>query len=106
MREHGKPVVIAHPGITFTGITAHYPKWLFRIIKHPMKILFMKPRHACLSIYYALFCTPHDGFWIGPSLFDIWGQPDVKELHSCDAEECRFISDTTEEILEKLEKDN
>ena len=33
---------IVHPGITFTNITAHYPKLIFAVIKHPMKIIFMK----------------------------------------------------------------
>ena len=27
---------VVHPGITFTGITAHYPKLIFALIKHPM----------------------------------------------------------------------
>ena len=106
MRACGEPVVIAHPGITFTGITAHYPDWLFAIIKHPMKVIFMKPKTACLSIFYALFCTPAECFWIGPSLFDVWGMPSVKELNSCDDEEYEFISSTTDKILEEFEKDN
>ena len=106
MRERGEPVVIAHPGIAFTGITAHYPKWLFTIIKNPMKLIFMKPRLACLSIFYALFYTPAECYWIGPSLFDVWGMPSVKRLNSCDEEEYEFISDTTDGILKELEKDN
>ncbi len=106
MRTEGEPLAIAHPGITFTGITAHYPKWLFRIIKHPMKIVFMKPKKAVLSIFYSLFITPHECFWVGPGHFDIWGLPDVKELKSCDTYEYDFISKTTEEIMQRLEKDN
>lgn len=31
---------VVHPGITFTNITAHYPKLLFKIIKYPMKVNF------------------------------------------------------------------
>ena len=30
---------VVHPGITFTNITAHYPKLIFMIIKHPMKVI-------------------------------------------------------------------
>ena len=106
MRREGEPLVIAHPGITFTGITAHYPKWLFAIIKHPMKIVFMKPKKAALSIFYSLFITPMECFWVGPRYFDIWGLPDVKELKSCKADEYDFISETTNEIMKSLEKDN
>lgn len=106
MRKMGEPVVLAHPGITFTGITSHYPRLIFALIKHPMKVIFMKPSVACLSIFYSLFVTPRDEFWIGPCAFDVWGTPSVKELHSCDNEEYEFISATTNKILETLEKDN
>lgn len=50
-------ITIAHPGITFTNITNHYPKLIFAIIKHPMKIIFMKPKKACLSVIYGIFKT-------------------------------------------------
>ena len=41
--------------LTFTNITAHCPKLIFAIIKYPMKIIFMKPRKAALSIVAKLF---------------------------------------------------
>lgn len=106
LREKGEPVVVAHPGISFTGITAHYPDWLFKIIKYPMKLLFMRPKKACLSIYYSLFCKPLDRFWIGPWLFDTWGLPTVNELKSCKESEYEFISKTANEILLGRRKDN
>ena len=106
MRECGEPLVVAHPGITFTGITAHYPKWLFAIIKYPMKVIFMKPKKAALSIFYSLFITPLDCFWVGPRFFDVWGAPGVKELNSCDEYEYEFISERMDQILKNLEKDN
>ena len=42
--ENGATLAVTHPGITFTNITAHYPKMIFAIIKHPMKVIFMKPK--------------------------------------------------------------
>ena len=35
---------VTHPGITLTGITNHFPKLVFALIKHPMKIIFMPPK--------------------------------------------------------------
>lgn len=32
---------IVHPGITFTKITNHYPKFIYAIIKYPMKMIFI-----------------------------------------------------------------
>ena len=102
MREEGEPVVVAHPGISFTGITAHYPDWLFKIIKYPMKVVFMKPKKACLAIYYSLFCKPLDRFWIGPWALDVWGLPGVNELRSCKEDEYKFINRITKRILEEI----
>ena len=75
-------VSIAPPGITFTGITNPYPTLIFALIKHPMKVIFMKPRRAALSILYGLFADVPSGSWIGPRLFDVWGLPRVKKLWS------------------------
>ena len=83
---------VTHPGITFTGITAHYPKLIFAIIKHPMKVIFMKPRRASLSILYGIFRHTGEGEWIGPRVFDIWGLPRVARLRGCsDAEREQIV---------------
>ena len=44
--DESETVAVAHPGITLTNITAHYPKPIFLLIKHPMKLIFMKPKKA------------------------------------------------------------
>lgn len=92
---------VVHPGITFTGITAHYPKLIFALIKHPMKMIFMKPCTAALSILKGLFNSTDDGFWIGPWLFDIWGKPKMKKLKT-DPQEKQRITKTAEEIYKHL----
>lgn len=104
LKQRGEPTVVAHPGITFTGITAHYPKLIFAIIKHPMKIIFMKPKKAALSIYYGLFHTPKDSSWIGPSFFDIWGLPKERVIKTADTEERARIASVADKIYESLEK--
>ena len=86
-------VSIVHPGITFTNITSHYPRLIFALIKHPMKVIFMKPRRAALSILAGIFCDTAPCEWIGPRLLDVWGLPRVSKLRGCDeAERARIIS--------------
>ena len=95
-------LAIAHPGIAFTNITAHYPKLLFALIKHPMKIIFMHPRRAVRSLVAGMGKPQPPLFWIGPRWFDIWGNPCVKRLHSCSPVEARHIFATAETIYQGL----
>ncbi len=97
-----KKLSIAHPGITFTGITNHYPRLIFAIIKNPMKVIFMKPRIACLSILLGIFEHTEKSSWIGPSLFDIWGKPKKKHLKIASEKEQKFICETAERIYKEL----
>ena len=94
-------VSIAHPGISFTGITDHYPPIIFALIKHPMKVIFMHPRLACLSVLKGLFtdCKPNE--WIGPWLFDIWGRPSKKVLRTASTNEAAKIAAIADEIYNK-----
>ncbi len=93
---------VTHPGITFTNITDHYPKLIFAIIKYPMKIIFMKPKKAALSVLKGVFdaCGYHE--WIGPRLFDVWGLPNKKKLKTCSLKESNQIGKIAEEIYKKL----
>lgn len=95
-------VTVAHPGISFTGITNHYPKLIFALIKHPMKIIFPHPRKACLSVLSGLFCDCKSGEWIGPVLFDIWGKPKKKPLRTASHKETGKIAETAEEIYKNV----
>lgn len=101
----GSPAVsITHPGISFTGITSHYPKLIFALIKHPMKLIFPHPRRACLSVLAGLFTDCRDREWIGPSLFDVWGGPRKKPLRTATDEEVKRIAEIAEEIYNKTNK--
>ena len=102
LSENNKDISIVHPGITFTGITAHYPKLIFAIIKHPMKIIFMKPKKASLSILDGLFVDTASGEWIGPRLFDVWGTPKRKKLRGYSTEELERIQATADKIYMSL----
>ncbi len=84
-------IAITHPGITLTGITAHYPKWIFALIKYPMKVLFMSPRRASLSILQGVFTDCAPGEWIGPRWGHIWGLPKTQPLRTIPADEITRI---------------
>lgn len=94
----GVTLSVVHPGITFTNITAHYPKWLFCIIKHPMKVIFMPPRRAALSVLRGVFEPTAYGEWIGPWLFDVWGLPRRRNLRTFTPEEARMAFDAVERL--------
>lgn len=93
---------VVHPGITFTNITSHYPKWLFAIIKNPMKVIFMPPRIAALSIIKGIFTDTEYFTWIGPKFFNVWGKPRKKKLKTCAIDESRQIFENAEKIYEIL----
>ena len=95
-------LALTHPGITFTNITAHYPKLIFAVIKDPMKVIFMPPRRAALSILSGIFTPTHKHEWIGPSLFNVWGLPKKKRLNTADEEEIKRIREEAEEIFNSI----
>lgn len=102
LMQSEKDIAITHPGITFTNITAHYPKLIFAIIKHPMKVIFMKPRTAALCILQGLFEYCGKNEWIGPRLFGIWGSPKRKTLRTCSADEAKHICNAADKIYKEL----
>ncbi len=103
LAKDGASVSVTHPGISFTGITAHYPKLVFALIKHPMKLIFMKPKKAALSILKGVFEPCQSCEWIGPRIFDVWGVPKKKKLHTAKKEEIDFIQTTAENIYNELD---
>lgn len=96
--EENVKFAIAHPGITFTNITAHYPKLIFAIIKNPMKVIFMKPKKASLSVIKAIFDDCGYCRWIGPRFFDVWGLPSNKLLKTCNETEREQINKIANDI--------
>ena len=93
-------LAVTHPGITFTNITAHYPKLIFALIKHPMKVIFMSPEKAALSIVKGFFAPTEYHTWYGPRVFDVWGLPSKKKLRTCSLSESRRIGEIAEEVYQ------
>lgn len=101
LEEYRDTINVAHPGIAVTNITSHYPKLIYAIIKYPMKIIFMNPKKASLSILYGLFTHTKKNEWIGPRVFDVWGLPRKKILKTCSQEEAQKISELSQKILKE-----
>lgn len=95
-------VAVTHPGITLTNITAHYPKLIFSLIKHPMKVLFMSNKRAALSILRGLFEDCKENEWIGPRVFNVWGLPKKSTLRTVDATEAAHIRAVADEVYAKI----
>lgn len=95
---------LVHPGITFTNITAHYPKLIFAVIKYPMKVIFMKPRKAALCLIRGVFEDTEYCEWIGPPLFDVWGYPKKKTLMTCPESERKKIEELAETVYQNCSK--
>ena len=101
-REREASLSVTHPGISFTNITAHYPRVIFALIKHPMKIIFMKPRRACLSVLRGVFESCGYCEWIGPRILDVWGLPKKKKLNTATPDERAFIGECAERIYSEM----
>lgn len=97
-------LAVTHPGITFTNITAHYPKLIFALIKHPMKVIFMSPEKAALSIVKGFFAPTEYHTWYGPRVLDVWGFPSKKKLRTCSLPESRRIGEIAEEVYQSTKK--
>lgn len=101
----GKPgLAVSHPGITLTNITSHYPKFLYFFMKPIMRVIFMRPNKACLSIYESLFEDTGKNEWIGPRFFNVWGKPKKQVLKTCSDAEAKKISEIADEVYQRMEE--
>ncbi len=99
-KQENLKISVTHPGITLTGITDHYPKWLYKIIKPLMRIVFMKSEIAAFSIFKGLFLETEPYSWLGPVFFNIWGMPSLKALKTASVREIEKIAANAEKIYE------
>ena len=89
---------IVHPGITLTNMTAHFPKLIFAVIQYPMRVIFMSPRRASLSLLRGVFEPSAPDAWIGPRIANVWGLPSKKKLRTASKEERAEIAARAESI--------
>lgn len=96
--QGGTEIAVTHPGITLTNITAHFPKFLYFFIKPLMRMFFMRPEKAAMSILSGLFQNTPKYSWLGPRFFDIWGGPKLRKLKTATPAEIKKIAVKSEEI--------
>lgn len=100
--ERNVNLSIAHPGVTLTNMTNHYPRAINWLVKLGIKLLFPTPQKATRNLIYALFNPCDHCEWIGPKLFNIWGKPKKKPLKTASGDEINKIFKISEEIYESL----
>ena len=93
---------IAHPGITLTNMTNHYPKWINWFVKFGIKIVFPSPKKAARNVVRAVSEDCEYLEWIGPWLFNIWGRPKKKKLKTCKEEEIEKIGAIANKIYQDI----
>ena len=93
---------IAHPGVTLTQMTNHYPFLINWLVKIGIKILFPKAEKACLSIIKGVFDESQEDEWIGPKKHNIWGYPRKQKLKKLNKDEANKVFLEAEKIYSKL----
>ena len=93
---------IAHPGVTLTNMTNHYPKSINWLVKIGIKLLFPSPKKAARSLVLA--ADEECGYmeWIGPRLFGVWGSPSKKRLKTIGENEAETIYEYAESICDNM----
>lgn len=94
---------VAHPGVTLTNMTNHYPKAINWLVKIGIKLVFPNPKHAIRGIVKGCFTSPQNYHWITPKLFNIWGNPTIKELTTATKDEIEKINEISHEIYSKID---
>lgn len=95
-------LAIVHPGVTLTNMTNHYPRWINWLVKIGIKLFFPPPTKAIRSILAGTKTPTPDKQWIGPRFFNVWGNPRVSKLSTCDETESAQIFAIAEELTNKL----
>ena len=103
-KQHNVNLSIVHPGVTLTNITNHYPKAINWLVKLGIKIAFPTPKKASLSLIKGIFQNTLDNYWIGPTIFNVWGMPKINKLKIKNNEEKIKIFNIAEKIYENTKK--
>lgn len=100
--ENDNRIVIAHPGITYTNITSHYPKWINWFICFGIKVVFPSPKKAANIITSGITLDTKYLEWLSPKVFNIWGKVKIKRIKNVCEEEITEIHNLADNIYEKL----
>ena len=93
---------IVHPGVTLTNMTNHYPKAINWLVKIGIKLLFPSPKKATRSVIYGIEHSTGYHEWIGPKIFNVWGNPKLSKLKTCTLDESKKIFELAENICDDI----
>lgn len=87
---------IVHPGVTLTNMTNHYPKAINWLVKIGIKLFFPSPDKAIRSVLLGVVKPTGYHEWIGPKIFNVWGNPKVSKLKGIEQYEIEIIKNFIE----------
>ena len=76
----------------------NYSQWFSRLIKYPMKKIFMSPSKASLSVIKGIFTKSGPNKWVGPKYLSVWGLPKISEIKKLSKSEYKSIKEITYKI--------
>ncbi len=101
-RETDVSMAIVHPGVTLTNMTNHYPKAINGLVKIGVKLFFPSPARAARNLLLGIYTDCSDREWIGPEIFDVWGDPKRRKLHTRHPAESSAESEKIYALAEKI----
>jgi len=100
--REGFELAVVHPGISPTTLFRHFPRWLQKLIRLPMKWLFISPAKAARVVAEGCRTTTPYHTWIGPRVCGIWGKPCLRKLSRRFYDESRAVGVFADELFERL----
>lgn len=100
--EHDQRLVIVHPGIVYTQMTNHYPKWINWFIAGGLQILLPNTKHAAKVLLEGFNKETKYLEWIGPRLFHLYGKGSIHKIKNIKEKEINNIYQESINIYNKL----
>jgi len=86
LRKEVADIVLVHPGVSATGLfeprNKAYGRFFYKLVTPLMRLIFMDPDKASLSLVKALTLVPRPSTYLGPkTFFGMFGYPKEAKLH-------------------------
>ena len=95
-------LAIVHPGVVYTNITSHFPKWINWLIVFFIRLLMPSAKKASRVLLAGLDINTNYLEWIGPKMFGLWGGPKLRKIKNMKKDEIEKIAEYAEEIYKQL----
>ena len=95
-------LAIVHPGVVYTNITSHFPKWINWFIVLFIRLLFPTAKKASRVLLDGIKRSTAYLDWIGPKVLGLWGGPKVKHIKNMKQDEIEKIASHAEAIYKKM----